>query len=56
LGAFKVRGFELGPEGRATIECHIIAQPDGALHFRAIQNGKKLQVAWTHYTGPQKTA
>lgn len=56
LGAFKVRGFQLGAEGRSTIECHIVAQPDGALHFRAEQNGKKLQVGWTHYTGPQKTA
>lgn len=56
LGAFKVRGYQMNPEGRTTIDCYIIAQPDGALHFRATQGGKKLQVGWTHYTGPAKTA
>ena len=52
LGAFKVRGFQPGPDGSSTIQCHIVAQPDGGLHFRASQNGRKLQVGWTHYTKP----
>lgn len=43
LGAFLVRGVE---PGQATIECHLIAQPDGGLHFRATQEGRKLQVGW----------
>ncbi len=42
LGAFMVRGVEPGP----TIECHLAAMPDGALHFRATQNGRKLKVGW----------
>jgi hypothetical protein len=50
LGAFKVRGFQPGPDGASTIQCHIVAQNAGGLHFRASQNGRKLQVGWTHYT------
>ncbi len=42
LGAFIVRGVELG----TTIDCHLAAMPDGALHFRATQNGRKLKVGW----------
>jgi tetratricopeptide (TPR) repeat protein len=51
LGAFKVRGYQLGEGGRATIDCHLLANPDGSMHFRATQGGRKLQVGWTHYTG-----
>jgi tetratricopeptide (TPR) repeat protein len=42
LGAFMVRGIEPG----STIDCHLAAMPDGALHFRATQNGRKLKVGW----------
>jgi len=42
LGAFIVRGIEPG----TTIDCHLGAMPDGALHFRATQNGRKLKVGW----------
>jgi tetratricopeptide (TPR) repeat protein len=45
LGAFLVRGI-LPTEDSTTIECHVVAQSDGALHFRAIQNGRKLSVGW----------
>lgn len=48
LGAFKVRGFQPGPDGTATIQCQIVAQSDGGLHFRAIQNGRKLPVGWVN--------
>jgi len=45
LGAFLVRGIK--PAGNsATIDCQVVAQPDGALHFRAAQNGRKLPVGW----------
>jgi len=42
LGTFLVRGIEPG----VTIDCHLAALPDGALHFRASQNGRKLKVGW----------
>ncbi len=42
LGAFLVRGIEPG----TTIDCHLVAMPDGALHFRATQNGRRLKVGW----------
>jgi tetratricopeptide (TPR) repeat protein len=42
LGTFLVRGIEPG----ATIDCHLAALPDGALHFRATQTGRKLKVGW----------
>jgi hypothetical protein len=43
LGAFLMRGVE----GSAPIDCHLVALPDGAIHFRASQNGRKLEVGWT---------
>lgn len=43
LGAFVMRGVE----GSAPIDCHLVALPDGAMHFRASQNGRKLEVGWT---------
>jgi tetratricopeptide (TPR) repeat protein len=43
LGAFIVRGVQ--PTAK-TIDCHLVAQRDGALHFRATQGGRKLQVGW----------
>ncbi len=42
LGAFMIRGVEAG----SPIEGHLVAQPDGALHFRAMQNGRRLKVGW----------
>jgi hypothetical protein len=45
LGAFVVRGIQPA-ENSPTIDCHVVAQPDGALHFRATQNGRKLPVGW----------
>lgn len=41
LGAFRIRAEEGSP-----IECQIVALPDGMLHFRALQNGRKLEVGW----------
>ncbi|MDB6173432.1 MAG: repeat-containing protein [Chthoniobacteraceae bacterium] len=46
LGEFKVGSIQITPGEPATIECHLTALPDGALHFRAAQNGKRLQVGW----------
>ena len=46
LGEFKIRGIQVAPGQPTTIECHVTALPDGALHFRAAQNGKRLSVGW----------
>jgi tetratricopeptide (TPR) repeat protein len=46
LGTFLVRGIQPA-ENAKTIDCHVAAQPDGALHFRATQNGRKLNVGWS---------
>ena len=46
LGAFLARGVSVMPGRQTTIDCNLIAQPDGALHFRASQEGRKLQVGW----------
>ena len=43
LGAFVVRGVQ--PAAK-TIDCHLVGLPDGALHFRASQAGRRLQVGW----------
>jgi len=43
LGAFVVRGVQ--PTSK-TIDCHLTGLPDGALHFRASQAGRRLQVGW----------
>jgi hypothetical protein len=32
--------------GAGTIDCHVVALPDGAFHFRATQEGKRLKVGW----------
>lgn len=42
LGEFIVRGVEPG----TPIACHVVAQRDGALHFRATQSDRKLKVGW----------
>ena len=43
LGAFVVRGVQ--PTAK-TIDCHLVGLPDGMLHFRASQAGRRLQVGW----------
>ncbi len=43
LGAFAIRGIEGAP---TSIDCHLVALPDGALHFRASQGHRKLEVGW----------
>jgi tetratricopeptide (TPR) repeat protein len=51
LGAFRIRGVQGTTTGPTTIDCHVAVLPDGAMHFRATQAGRKLQVGWTHYSG-----
>jgi tetratricopeptide (TPR) repeat protein len=50
LGAFRVRGVQPAKEGVTLIDCHLTAMPDGALHFRALQNGRQLPVGWAPQT------
>ena len=50
LGAFVVRGAQ---PALKTIDCHLVGLPDGALHFRASQGGRRLQVGWAP-TGIQR--
>ena len=50
LGAFVVRGAN---PALKTIDCHLVGLPDGALHFRASQGGRRLQVGWAP-TGIQR--
>lgn len=47
LGTFLVKEIQLKPTGNTTIDCHVVAQPDGRLHFRATQDGRKLRVTWS---------
>jgi hypothetical protein len=47
LGTFTVRGIRPAVTGPTTIECFAGATNDGALRFGAMQDGRKLQVAWT---------
>jgi tetratricopeptide (TPR) repeat protein len=42
LGAFIVSGVQPG----SPIDCHVIAQPEGLMHFHATQAGRKLKVSW----------
>lgn len=46
LGTFVVGEIQRQPD-RTTIDCHVIIQRDGAIHFRATQDGRKLRVGWT---------
>ncbi len=46
LGTFMVRDIQPKPDGRTTIDCHVTAQREGAIHFRATQDGRKLRVGW----------
>jgi tetratricopeptide (TPR) repeat protein len=47
LGAFFIREIQPVADGPTTVECHVTAQPDGAIHFRATQGNRKLPVGWT---------
>lgn len=47
LGAFLIRGVQEIANGPTTVDCHVTALPDGAIHFRATQGNRKLQVGWT---------
>ncbi len=51
LGIFRIRGVRPAVEGPTTIQCEVAAQADGAIHFRATQNGRKLPVGWMPQTG-----
>ena len=46
LGAFIVQGIREVAGQPAPIDCHLTARPDGALHFRATQEDRKLKVGW----------
>lgn len=46
LGAFRMLGASADAASPATLECNITAMPDGSIHFRANQGGRKLPVAW----------
>ncbi len=43
LGAYIVRGVQ---PSATTIDCHLVGLPDGGMHFRASQGGRRLQVGW----------
>ena len=47
LGVFRVSRIQTMPTEGTTVQCEIAARPDGALHFRASQNGRRLPVAWS---------
>lgn len=51
LGTFVIRDVQEKNPGPTTVECQVIAQRDGAIHFRAIQDGRKLRVGWMPPTG-----
>jgi tetratricopeptide (TPR) repeat protein len=46
LGTFIIRDVQEKNPGPTTVECHVTAQRDGAVHFRAVQDGRKLRVGW----------
>ncbi len=46
LGAFRIRGINVNPNGPTTVDCDMNAMPDGTVHFRALQAGRKLPVMW----------
>ncbi len=45
LGTFRAADVDFS-EGAKPIECHVAVTPEGQLHFRAAQNGRRLPVAW----------
>jgi tetratricopeptide (TPR) repeat protein len=46
LGMFRIRGVNVAASGPTTVECSVTGLPDGNIHFRATQGGRKLPVAW----------
>lgn len=48
LGTFRIRGITASSAQPTTVECIVMALPDGNIHFRAVQGGRKLNVAWAH--------
>jgi hypothetical protein len=54
LGVFLARDLRTGTGASPAIECHIIAHPDGSIHFRAKQDGHQLHVGWTNYPGTKQ--
>jgi tetratricopeptide (TPR) repeat protein len=53
LGAFVVNGIQQATGQPTTIECRLVGRADGALHFRATQNGRKLKVGWAPPVTPR---
>ena len=51
LGTFIIRDVQEKNPGPTTVECHLTVQRDGAIHFRAVQDGRKLRVGWMPPTG-----
>ncbi len=51
LGMFIIRDVQEKNPGPTTVECHVTAQRDGATHFRAVQDGRKLRVGWMPSAG-----
>lgn len=47
LGTFLIRDIKPLADGVTTVECHLTAQADGAIHFRAAQGNRRLSVGWT---------
>ena len=47
LGNFHVKDIRPTTGGPTNIECLVGATPEGLLRFAALQNGRKLQVAWS---------
>ena len=53
LGNFIIREVQPNADGPTTVECHLIAHRDGAIHFRALQDGRKLPVGWMPPAAPR---
>jgi tetratricopeptide (TPR) repeat protein len=45
LGTFRAAEVDSSDDAKP-VECHLSITPEGALHFRAAQNGRRLPVAW----------
>ncbi|MEY5027456.1 MAG: hypothetical protein RLZZ244_2984 [Verrucomicrobiota bacterium] len=45
LGTFRATQVDFS-ENAKPVDCHVSLTPQGALHFRAAQNGQRLPVAW----------
>lgn len=54
LGEFRIRGIQPATGRPTTIDCHVTGLPDGGIHFRAQQNGRRLPVGWAPPRGRMK--